>query len=438
MKDHYYQRLGVEKTADAQQIKRAYYTLVKQFPPERFPEEFKALRAAYDTLSDAEKRAEYDRAGTLPQDAMYLMEQARKLERVGNYAQAGEVFDKILCLYPDLAQAQAALAKCYKKQGKNGKAIVVWERLCKMEPQNAEYLHDLALSYDQRGWVKKAVAQYHRVLELDSGNAHYWVTLINCVNDTHDYEQARRICLQGIEALREQGRESIRLYSYAAMFAVRDDERDAEPYLQDVLRVLQGGCDPGEHPEETVAFLLELAIQLRSATFVKYIQQMAGCLAHTSDDFRQELAQAGQYVEIEGLEEQGYHVLFHDLFATLDRNCDCEDCECDLMSMECHILADPAAFRPQLLRIKEEYPHLYALHAAFFNEAMRTREPHKLLYRRMKALSKKGVAPAGFTEREELEEFAPPQTVRRTAPKVGRNELCPCGSGRKYKKCCGK
>jgi preprotein translocase subunit SecA len=28
-------------------------------------------------------------------------------------------------------------------------------------------------------------------------------------------------------------------------------------------------------------------------------------------------------------------------------------------------------------------------------------------------------------------------TVRRAAPKVGRNDPCPCGSGRKYKKCCG-
>jgi uncharacterized protein len=27
---------------------------------------------------------------------------------------------------------------------------------------------------------------------------------------------------------------------------------------------------------------------------------------------------------------------------------------------------------------------------------------------------------------------------RRDAPKVGRNDLCPCGSGRKYKKCCGQ
>lgn len=26
---------------------------------------------------------------------------------------------------------------------------------------------------------------------------------------------------------------------------------------------------------------------------------------------------------------------------------------------------------------------------------------------------------------------------RREAPRVGRNDLCPCGSGKKYKKCCG-
>jgi uncharacterized protein YecA (UPF0149 family) len=26
----------------------------------------------------------------------------------------------------------------------------------------------------------------------------------------------------------------------------------------------------------------------------------------------------------------------------------------------------------------------------------------------------------------------------RDEKKIGRNELCPCGSGKKYKKCCGK
>lgn len=30
-----------------------------------------------------------------------------------------------------------------------------------------------------------------------------------------------------------------------------------------------------------------------------------------------------------------------------------------------------------------------------------------------------------------------PQTQRHQGPKVGRNDPCPCGSGKKYKKCCG-
>lgn len=30
------------------------------------------------------------------------------------------------------------------------------------------------------------------------------------------------------------------------------------------------------------------------------------------------------------------------------------------------------------------------------------------------------------------------ETFRRQAPKVGRNDPCPCGSGKKFKRCCGK
>jgi len=30
------------------------------------------------------------------------------------------------------------------------------------------------------------------------------------------------------------------------------------------------------------------------------------------------------------------------------------------------------------------------------------------------------------------------EPIRNVAPKIGRNAPCPCGSGKKYKKCCGK
>ncbi|HBO99364.1 MAG TPA: hypothetical protein DD637_05970 [Verrucomicrobia bacterium] len=35
-------------------------------------------------------------------------------------------------------------------------------------------------------------------------------------------------------------------------------------------------------------------------------------------------------------------------------------------------------------------------------------------------------------------EMVAEKPVTREAPKVGRNDPCPCGSGKKYKKCCGR
>lgn len=35
-------------------------------------------------------------------------------------------------------------------------------------------------------------------------------------------------------------------------------------------------------------------------------------------------------------------------------------------------------------------------------------------------------------------ELVKTQPITREMPKIGRNDPCPCGSGKKYKKCCGK
>ena len=39
---------------------------------------------------------------------------------------------------------------------------------------------------------------------------------------------------------------------------------------------------------------------------------------------------------------------------------------------------------------------------------------------------------------ELVKKFKNSRTVRREQPKVGRNDPCPCGSGKKYKHCCGR
>jgi hypothetical protein len=52
--------LGLNRAATIDEIKQAYFGQVRQHPPEREPEAFKRIRAAYDQLKLPEKRIEAD------------------------------------------------------------------------------------------------------------------------------------------------------------------------------------------------------------------------------------------------------------------------------------------------------------------------------------------------------------------------------------------
>jgi curved DNA-binding protein CbpA len=55
-----YAVLGVERTSDEAAIKRAYFRLVREYPPEREPQKFQEIRAAYDQVKTAEARSQTD------------------------------------------------------------------------------------------------------------------------------------------------------------------------------------------------------------------------------------------------------------------------------------------------------------------------------------------------------------------------------------------
>ena len=51
-----YEVLGLSTDSDDEAIRRRYLELVRQFPPERNPEKFAAVRAAYENLKDVATR----------------------------------------------------------------------------------------------------------------------------------------------------------------------------------------------------------------------------------------------------------------------------------------------------------------------------------------------------------------------------------------------
>ncbi|HNV24361.1 MAG TPA: SEC-C metal-binding domain-containing protein, partial [Candidatus Omnitrophota bacterium] len=67
--------------------------------------------------------------------------------------------------------------------------------------------------------------------------------------------------------------------------------------------------------------------------------------------------------------------------------------------------------------------------------------PQKMIHEEMGSLSDRKIVSAESHESDsdqDISASAKQAPIRHDGPKVGRNDPCPCGSGKKYKKCCGE
>lgn len=55
-----YKVLGLSPNASPDEIKQAYFTLVKEYSPEKRPDKFKEIRFAYEQIRSQKKREETD------------------------------------------------------------------------------------------------------------------------------------------------------------------------------------------------------------------------------------------------------------------------------------------------------------------------------------------------------------------------------------------
>ncbi len=97
-KRDYYEVLGVDKNASAEEIKKAYRKSAMKYHPDRNPgdkeaeEKFKELGEAYEVLSDAEKKSRYDQFGFAGVDPNYGAGQGGAYGGFGDFGDLGDIF----------------------------------------------------------------------------------------------------------------------------------------------------------------------------------------------------------------------------------------------------------------------------------------------------------------------------------------------------------
>ncbi|UOF91423.1 DnaJ domain-containing protein [Fodinisporobacter ferrooxydans] len=107
--ENYYKILGVRANARPERIKESYIQLVKQYPPQQYPEEFQRIRRAYETLRDPAKRQEYDLMRKFGGSIENMLNEAVEYMEQEKWTDAEKLLTQILDISPNMLGAGIGL-----------------------------------------------------------------------------------------------------------------------------------------------------------------------------------------------------------------------------------------------------------------------------------------------------------------------------------------
>lgn len=223
--DDLYARLDVERAAPVEEIKQAYRRLLRQYPPERAPEEFKRIREAYETLTDPDARHEYDNQ---PDPAIQrLLDQAFTAMGREDYPTAERLFKQVLIQQPELAFARNHLGLCFLYQERAEAAVEQFERLMRTEPHAAYIFGNAGHAYLMAERLPDAERAFRYAIDLGAeDSAGYFVGLANVYVEQRRLGDAKRMLE---DAIRADGRVDFEdLQYFTKLLEVHILDRDLE------------------------------------------------------------------------------------------------------------------------------------------------------------------------------------------------------------------
>lgn len=447
----YYKILDISKEAEKIDIKKAYFKLVRKYPPDRYPDEFINIREAYEILIDENTRKQYNLIDSMPRDARLYFNEGRRQLEVGDAQRAIKLLEKVRETYTDFSVINSLLGDAYMANENSGKAIQIFEELAADESNNAGFIGKLAHAYLMRGWHKKAAEKYEQALLLDEDNISLWLGHIECYLSAKDITKAKEIALEGIEVSNRKGWDNIEFYYHIIQADIESHDLDG---MSKHLEEMKDIANRNEDEKGNVAwFLANLSKQLQ---FYNLTEESAATINAAFEllpddvEIKKIKAEIDEdsiiILQMHRLEEdEAIDALFKAMLKFEMHKCgrrNCLNCEFEQFSFEMDAIYNINAYRKDILNLKNKYPELYNMKKDFFDSVLNRRNEDKLinLYRkkveRFMKLCPERFEPDEYEGYNEVDGYTNTPYVR-IEVKVGRNDPCPCGSGKKYKKCCG-
>ena len=462
-----YEILGLKEGADEKEIKRAYFKLVRQFSPEKDPERFQQIREAYENLSKGKTQAQLTLK--IPEDpfAGRMFQQILTRYRQREYEGAIKTAEEAIRYFGECEGFLYYLALSQRKDYYTGKSVKNFEKLVELDPEKMEFARELAISYFDRGYGKKAYTAFGKAYDMGCRDVEFLnCYALNC-KERGDFKRGMNLLFEVIEAGKSDRKEYMyeMLDSYGGLFLLcqtTEGERleecwdsflgfldDSAPYLE-------------EHQEELQSVIVSvLTMAGQRSKYEKIGQQIRdrlkrGLGREKADELWREMEHTLEYTRIKGdLRLSMVMKVTYEAFV-LRADTKLEDDEDNspeirrfvILDSELCILEEWPKIKGEIEIVKDEYPGFYAAIREYIETIEQTNNLNYLREKLRKEYDRKSHYISGglygekyaqnvrqskvVAESDDMEPYV------RMQPKVGRNDPCPCGSGKKYKKCCGK
>lgn len=455
-----YSILGLEPGASEAEIKKAYFKMVRLHSPESDPEQFQKIRKAYEHLKDAKTKPDGPVFPSLDDPgAIKMMQQVQTYRHEKNLKLFRDSCEEAWRRFPNDIQFLYLLIIAQRQCGNTGKAVKNAELLVGKDPDNKWFHKELAFSYKERGFTHKAFAACEKAYELGCRDIDLVLLYAGACNDNHLYDKGVSILLeiaqQDTRWPKNEIQKVVNVYTGLLIMNYHSEKQYLSEILEGLYRFL------GKYSIYTKEYLPELSLLLANACMnVTYhseeyqkVEQIFSYAwnACTTDEEKEIIDDSINLYYFQRIVADpridDMLVSYLELFLDSDEE-DLTYQKFAATDIQLCMIEQREDVLKQAAVIKQEHPHIYEKIADFVQKLENAKKigflKDSLLktYQRLEPMYMGGQYYELYPQEKikamgtlinEGNEYEP---YVRSTKKIGRNDPCPCGSGRKYKHCC--